>query len=281
MRILVPTDCSDLSAIALKPALMMAKKFNAEILALKVINAPVDAVFNKDGELIEEEEFDTAQYKKELKNGNSQILDWANRHNAKVEPLVHTGLLIETILRVIENQNIDIVIMHSDTAMGLKKLVHGPIVERIVLNSKVPVLTVKDYFNSFNHIALANNFRRLDIRVGMVKKIQETFDSTLHLVRVNTPRKFMSENEALEGMKAFVKKHNLNNVEFHFINGKKINEALSDFCKIYKIDMVSIGSKQRKGLISVMRGCPSKEIVNELELPVLTFRSKVAKKIKK
>jgi len=277
MRILVPTDCSDLSAVALKPALLMAEKFNAEILALKVINAPVDAVFNKAGELIDDEEFDTTEYKKELKNGNKQILDWAKKHNAKVEPLVRTGLMIDTILRVIENQNIDFVIMNSDSTSGLKKLVHGPTVERIVLNSKVPILTVKDYFDSFKEIALANNFRRLDIRVGFVKKIQEAFGSKLHLVRVNTPRKFMSENEALEGMQAFVKKHDLKNVEYHLIKGKKINEAINDFCKIHKIDMMSIGSKQRRGLISVMRGCPSKEMVNEMLLPVLTFRSKSTK----
>jgi nucleotide-binding universal stress UspA family protein len=274
MRILVPTDCSDLSAIALKPALMIAEKFNAEILALKVINAPVDAVFNKEGELIDDEEFDTSFYKSELKNGNANILSWAKKHHAKVEPLVRTGLLIDTILRVIENQNIDLVIMNSDSTSGLKKLVHGPTVERIVLNSKVPVLTVKDYFNSFEHIALANNFRRLNIRVGFIKKLQEAFNSKLHLVRVNTPRKFMSENEALEGMETFVNGHKLKNVEYHLINGKKIDDALADFCKIHKIDLMGIGSKQRKGLMSVMRGCPSKEIVNQLEMPVLTFRSK-------
>ena len=274
MRILVPTDCSDLSAIALKPAIMIAEKFNAEILAIKVINAPVDAVFNKEGELIEDEEFDTSFFKSELKNGNANILAWANKHNAKVEPLVRTGLLIDTILRVIENQNIDLVIMNSDSTSGLKKLVHGPAVERIVLNSKVPVLTVKDYFNSFEHIALANNFRRLNIRIGFIKKLQEAFNSKLHLVRVNTPRKFMSENEALEGMKTFVNGHNLKNVEYHLINGKKIDDALADFCKIHKIELMGIGSKQRKGLMSVMRGCPSKEIVNQLKMPVLTFRSK-------
>ena len=249
MRILVPTDCSDLSAVALKPARLMAEKFNAKILALKVINAPVDAVFNKEGELIDEEEFDTTQYKKELKNGNSQILAWAQKHETQVEPIMRSGLFIDTILRVIENQNIDLVIMHSDRTTGLKKIVHGPMVERIVLNSKVPILTVKDYFNTFENIAFANNFRRSDIRIGMVKKIQEAFHSKLHLVRANTPRKFMSENEAMDGMKAFAKKHNLTNVAYHLINGKKINEAINDFCKIHKIDMMSIGSKQRKGLI--------------------------------
>jgi len=275
MRILVPTDCSDLSAIALKPALLMAEKFNATILALKVINAPVDAVFNTEGELIEDEEFDTTQYKKDLKNGNAEILNWASTHHVKVEPLVRTGLMIDTILRVIENQDIDFVIMNSDRTTGLKKMVHGPIVERIVLNSKVPVLTVKEYFNSFEHIAFANNFRRLDIRMGFVQKLQEAFNSTLHLVRVNTPRKFMSDNEAIDNMKALVKKHNLSKVEFHIIKSKKINEGISDFCKIHEIDLMCIGSKQRTGLISVMRGCPSKEIVNEMEYPVLTFRSRM------
>ena len=51
MRILVPTDCTDLDAVALKPAKQLAEKFNVEIIALKVINAPVDALFNKDGEI--------------------------------------------------------------------------------------------------------------------------------------------------------------------------------------------------------------------------------------
>ena len=277
MRILVPTDCSDLAASALKPAKMIADKFGADILALKVVNAPVDAVFNKEGELIEDEEFDTASFKRALKEGDTNILNWAKSHHVKVEPLVRTGLQIDTILRVIENQNIDLVIMNSDSTKGLKKMVHGPIVERIVLNSKAPVLTVKDNFNSFEHIALANNFRRLNVRIGFVKSLQEAFDSRLHLVRVNTSRKFMSDDEALEGMKSFVRDHDLKNVEFHLIKGKKIDDALSDFCKINSIDVMAIGSKQRKGLVSAMRGCPSKEIVNALDVPVLTFRSRIKK----
>lgn len=274
MRILIPTDCSKEAAIALEPAKLIAEKMGAELLALKVINAPVDAVFNTEGELIDDEEFDTTEFKKQLQEGDSEILDWAKRHDVKVEPLVRTGLLIDTILHIIETQNIDLVIMNSDSTTGLKKLVHGPSVERIVLNSKVPVLTVKDYFDSFGDIALANNFRRLNVRVGFVKKLQEVFNSTLHLVRVNTPRKFMTESEAIEGMDSFIRDHNLKNVKKHVITGKKIDDALVDFCKINKINLMAIGSKQRKGLISAMRGCPSKEIVNQMELPVLTFRSK-------
>ena len=273
MRILVPTDCSDLAAIALKPAKLIAEKFGAEIIALNVVNAPVDAVFNSDGELIEDEEFDTTFYKNELKEGNTKILDWARKHSVVVEPIVRTGLQIETILKVIERQSIDLVVMSTHGASGLKGAIHGSTAERIVLNAKVPVFTVKDEFTSFGSIALANNFRRLNVRVGFVKKLQEAFGSTLHLVRVNTPRKFMSENEALDGMKAFVKDHALTNVEYHLIKGKKIDSALADFCKIKNIDVMAIGSKQRKGLISVMRGCPSKEIVNSMNMPVLTFRS--------
>lgn len=278
MRILVPTDCSDLAALALKPAKLIADKFGAKIIALKVINAPVDAVFSTEGELIEDEEFDTEFFKKQLKEGNATILKWAEKSHVKVEPIVRTGLQIETILRVIENQNIDLVVMSTHGASGLKGAMQGSTAERIVLNAKVPVLTVKDQFTSFGHIALANNFRRLNVRIGFVKKLQEAFGSTLHLVRVNTDRKFMSEDEALEGMRSFVRDHDLSNVEYHIIQGKKIDEALVDFCKIKGINVMAIGSKQRKGLISVMRGCPSKEIVNQMDLPVLTFRSASKKK---
>jgi nucleotide-binding universal stress UspA family protein len=278
MRILIPTDCTDLAAIALKPTMLLSEKFDVEIVALKVINAPVDALYNKDGEMIENEEFDISSYKKELEQGNQLVQDWAEQNGCKVQPIVRTGLMIESILKVIDDEQIDLVVMHSDITSGLKKMVHGPIVERIVLNSKVPVLTVKDYFDSFKNIAFANNFRRYDVRIGMVKKIQEAFGSKLHLVRVNTPRKFMSNDDAIFAMKAFTKAHNLENVEYHHINNKKIDSALIDFCKIYKIDLMTIGSKQRKGLLSVMRGCPSKEIVNQMEFPVLTFRSKSNKK---
>lgn len=278
MRILVPTDCSDLAAFALKPAQLIATKFNAEIVALKVINAPVDAVFNSEGQLIEEEEFDTSRFKKQLKEGNHEILEWASKEGVKVEPLVRSGLQIETILKTIENENIDLVVMSTHGASGLMGSVQGSTAERIVLNARVPVLAIKDQFSSFQHIALANNFRRLHVRIGFVKKLQEAFGSTLHLVRVNTPRKYMSEVEAMEGMKAFVKTHSLKDVEYHLISGKKIDDALIDFCKINKIDIMAIGTKQRTGLISVMRGCPSRDIVNQMEIPVLTFRSKSDKR---
>lgn len=274
MKILLPTDCSDLSGIALKAANELAEKFNAEIVALKVVYAPVDAVFNKDGDLVtDDEEFDSSGLEREFENAPKEVTDWANEYGIRVTPMVKMGLLIDTILSVIESLNVDLVVMNSDSTKGLKKLVHGPLIERIVLTSKAPVITIKEQFNGFKTLGFANNFRRTNVEIGIIKKIQEAFESTLHLVRVNTPKKFMSENEAKKGMQEFSEKHNLKNNVFHCINGKTIDGALSDFCKIYKIDMMAMGSRQRTGFSSMVKGCPSKELVNSLEFPVLTFQS--------
>lgn len=274
MKILVPTDCSAESGIALKAASQLAQKFNAEIIALKVVHAPVDAFYNKEGELIiDDEEFDSSQIQKDFDEGETQIIEWANSQTVKVNPLVKMGLMIDTILATIEKQQINVVVMQSDTTSGLKKIVHGPIVERIVLNSSVPVLTIKETFSGFRNLAFANNFRRSNIEIGFIKSIQETFNSTLHLVRVNTPKKFMSEDEAKKSMADFATKHGLKEVVIHCVNGKTIDHALADFCKIYKIDIMAMGSKQRTRFVSMMKGCPSKDLVNNLAYPVLTFQS--------
>ena len=51
-KILVPTDCSDLSGYALTLADKLAKQSGAEIYALRVVPTPANAVFNQQGQYV-------------------------------------------------------------------------------------------------------------------------------------------------------------------------------------------------------------------------------------
>ncbi len=275
MKILFPTACSGQELEIVKSAFIIVDKLNGELTVLSVVNAPIDAVYDKSGRLIEDEEFDMDLFRRQMLTAEEELEEWVKKAgiNAKME--VKAGLQNETILNTLKSESFDLVILTNLDLHSQDGALQTTKAENIVLNAEVPVLSLKKPLNGIRSIALANNFRRENVPVGFVKTLQEAFGATLRLVRVNTPRKFMSEHEVRANMEKFVANHNLKNVEYHIIEGKSITERLNSFCEDLGVDILAIGSKQRKGFSSFIHGCPSREAVNEMSVPVLTFKSKI------
>ena len=118
-KILVPTDCSDLSGFALGLAQKLAKQSGAEIYALRVVPTPAEAVFNQKGELLEGEDFDIATVAKEQELARTNLAGWIEKSNVSVIPVVKAGNLTDQILYCLKREEIDLVIMGTHGLNGL------------------------------------------------------------------------------------------------------------------------------------------------------------------
>src|SRR5690606_24117630 len=108
-KILVPTDCSDLSGYALTLAEKFARQTGAEIHTLRIVPTPAEAVFDQKGELIDGEDFDLEAVKADRAQAGSQLIDWIQKANIPAFPIVKTGNLTDQILHYIKEEKIDLV----------------------------------------------------------------------------------------------------------------------------------------------------------------------------
>jgi nucleotide-binding universal stress UspA family protein len=71
-----------------------------------------------------------------------KVRDLANKAGVPFEAKIIKGNAAEEILKFAEDAKMDIIVIGSIGVTGLKKFLMGSVAEKVVLHSKVPVLTI-------------------------------------------------------------------------------------------------------------------------------------------
>ncbi|HRP61027.1 MAG TPA: universal stress protein [Vicingus sp.] len=189
--ILVPTDFSKCSVYAVKVAAQLAKKLNATMHLLHVIETPVVAY---DAGMVNFESLPQAMFMKELADENMKnLLAESFLSGISVESKIEYDAIYKRINQYVENHKINLIVMGSHGAKGFNEIVLGSNAERVVRYADCPVLTIKQDYSSFEvqDILIASNFyNEADNMFKAFKQFTDLFDANLHFVRVNTPINF-------------------------------------------------------------------------------------------
>ncbi len=137
-KILLPTDGSEGSKNAVKPALLMAHKFGSTIYVLNVMETrPTSGVtidiLKREGELALD---DVSKMFRELEKNEGF------REGIKRCFLMREGTPADEILKTAEEKEIDLIIMGASGKHRLERFVLGSVAEKVVRDAKCPVLTI-------------------------------------------------------------------------------------------------------------------------------------------
>ena len=145
-KILLPTDGSENSKRAGKHAIWIADKSNAEILVLNVIDVNYlqpsylpSFKEDLDKSLREEGEKALQDFKKDLEESQCQGLC----KNIKFTTIIKEGKPYLEILKTIDEEYIDLVVMGASGIHGIDQFILGNVTERVLREAKSPVLVVR------------------------------------------------------------------------------------------------------------------------------------------
>jgi nucleotide-binding universal stress UspA family protein len=140
MKILVALDFSENPEVILEKALTVAKKYQASIYTIHVIEEMPRMSFYYDAYKLWEEFRDNA-VKETLVKMNKYISTLSDKF-CDVESIIEVGDPCEKILETAEKLKIDLIITGHHTRKGfLSQVLYSNISERIVKTSTIPVLT--------------------------------------------------------------------------------------------------------------------------------------------
>lgn len=139
--ILCPTDFSEPAQHALKAAIEFARRFDAELLLLNVVDplpmmhAPMEA-----------STFDFESFEKERIAGATARLARLIRSEVpqglRVEPLVVSGNVPSQIVRIAEERHVDLIVIATHGWMGWRRLLFGSVAERVMRTADCPVCII-------------------------------------------------------------------------------------------------------------------------------------------
>ena len=144
-RIMLATDGSKLSQKAVKSAIDMASKFNAELVAVKVIPRYVQTYFEGSFTVAD---IDVKSIEAQWAAGAQQVLDKISSSAAAKGVSVKTSVIksddiSEGLVKAANKMKVDLIVMASHGRKGIKRLLLGSETQNVLTHSEVPVLVLR------------------------------------------------------------------------------------------------------------------------------------------
>ena len=280
-KVLVPCDFSEQSVNAFRLAVDLADETNGEIHVLHVIEVPV----MHDSLLMPTLSFEASLLKELGDNAESQFKKLMADFPTKT-PVITKNVFGNTsmmILDCIKENHIELVMMGTKGASGLRELLIGSNAERIVRRASCPVITVRTYekLRQLKNIVFPNSLEEeQEDLIDHVKVLQTFLKASLHIVWINTPGNFTSDSITLIKLKDFAKKFGLKDYTLNIFNDKYEESGVINFAHMIKADMIAMGTHGRKGINHIISGSLAEDVVNHIDCPVWTYTIKRARAVK-
>jgi nucleotide-binding universal stress UspA family protein len=138
-NILCPVDFSEPSKRALSSAILLAKKFNANLTILNIFESIEYISYRINIDIEAENNIRLERAQKEMEAFMKEFdLEGVN-HTIQIE----SGEANEKILKMIEDQNIDLLLMGTNGRTGLSGLIMGSVTQKVIREIPCSFITVK------------------------------------------------------------------------------------------------------------------------------------------
>ncbi len=276
-KILVPTDFSKTSLIAVDVAFDIAKKDGADIILLNVVEEATSDSYRISGEWQKANWEDKIFTYRLLEKAKKQLekLVMEPRFNAvKITGELRLGNPFHGMNAIIIDRKVDLIVMGTKGHTKMEEMIIGTNTEKVVRRSHCPVLTVhkKPSSSDFKNIVYATGMANdEEVFSRIVKRTQQLYNSTIHLVRINTPANFQRDREVKGYMEKFAKKLLLKNYTINVYNDISEEEGIINFADSINADLIAMATHGRTGLAHMMAGSVAENVVGHSGRPVLTF----------
>jgi len=274
-KIIVPIDFSEHSEYALKTAAKLAKKNNAEVLALHMLEMSDIMLTASDGL-----QYEKAVYFYKLSEQKfEKFLDKPYLKDVKVTPIIKHFKVFSEVNEVAKLHDVDMIVMGSQGTSGAKEFFIGSNTERVVRNSEIPVLVVKNQVKDvdFEVVVFACDFSEETITPYLnAVKMFNKIGSKMYMVYVNMPNERFKTSAEIEKLvvnfftKAF---GNLDKMEtVHYVSDYTAEEGIINFSNKVGADLIAVPTHGKKGLAHFFEGSVGEDVANHAALPVITFK---------
>ncbi|MEO8473407.1 MAG: universal stress protein [Chryseolinea sp.] len=284
-KILVPTDFSKPAAIASDVAADIAKKSGAEITLLHVIEEAVGNSINVEGQVSAdagwEEKIFMVKLIEKAKKQMAKLAADDKFEGVRVRQELRVGTPYHGMNKIITEKKVDLVVMGTAGHSDMEQMIIGSNTEKVVRTANCPVLTMhnKPASIDFKDIVYATSMdKEEEVFSRIVRTTQKIYDSTVHLVRINTPGNFQRDVLVKKYMQDFAKKLQLKNYTINVFNDLSEEEGIIYFADSVGADLIAMSTHGRTGFAHVLAGSIAEDVVSHSRRPVLTFVTKHRKK---
>ena len=296
-NILCATDFSDFSNRTVRYGIALANEFDSKLFVCHVIDLSSVAIYG-------EFQLDPVGLQDRIMNdANEQLQELIGGQQIDWEPLISVGHAADEISRIVEEQDMDLVISATRGRSGLKRLILGSVTERLMRTLSCPLLVVHspdkalassdDQEVNMKSILIGCDFSP-DSEVAFEHglSLAQEFQSELHLAHVVETSIYQQlhktespvEEELQQEIQTRVIKKLQDMVPEEARNWCKPQTGLLDghpyeelvkYAEENNIDMIVLGTRGHGLVKSLFIGSTTDRVVRNAPCPVLSVSQKV------
>jgi len=274
-NIIVPTDFSEQSNIALAQSYNLARLTGASITIIHVIDEDIfSSMMHLFSDNSAQEDVLRASIQAKLDVISSEA---AINSGVKIRTRIEKGKIYEQIVAVAEEINAIFIIMSTSGPTSLRKKFIGSNAERVIKDAHCPVISVKgkDHKLGCDTIVLPLDLsKETKEKVNNCIDIAKYFKSIVKIMSViDTSDEFLINKleRQMEQVVDFISSHQIN-CTGEFVDNKNISDGVISYSQKVQADLIIIMTQQEIDWTLHFIGTESQQIINNSDIPVCSIR---------
>ncbi|MEO8822312.1 MAG: universal stress protein [Ginsengibacter sp.] len=274
-KILVPTDFSKNALKAVAYAAEIAKRSEASIHLLHVIEPSLNmTTMHVDSSDKKEVEKKSAEFNLSLKSIAEVYPD------VEVIPFLEGGAVIAAIFKYVEKEKIDMIVMGTSGASGLKKYIMGSVTAGVIGKTKIPVLAIPISYELEKPDAImfaTNQFEKNNKILEKIAGISKLFSAPVHVIVFkekggNKNADFIYNEEQLNRYLQFLKE-TFPKVEFKgaVLEGTDFEITIDGYSNINEVDIIAMVTYPKSFFEKVLIKSTTKQMAFHSTIPILAI----------
>lgn len=273
MKILVPIDFSKFSNNAALFAARLAKKVKGEIILFNVVHLeslPRVQISQSVKHKIEDVRISNAQ---------EDCMRLINELQSSVKGVpisfkITQGYPIENVIQNYAVANkIDLIVMGTKGASGLKKILFGSNAVAVINTSSIPVMTVPIYsrFNKLKRILYATDMHQLHYEIEKLIPIAQSFDASIYILHI-LPQNSRKKVDITFIKSDLIKKYKYKKILFHVSYNDDILEGINEYVADIRPDLLSMYTHEKMLFDKLFGKSLSDSMAFHSLVPLLTLK---------
>jgi nucleotide-binding universal stress UspA family protein len=272
VNILVPTDFSDLSRVAINYAVKVANKLNGTLTLLHVVTViqPTRASMRLRLEALEEELLRCA--KEDMEMLIAELAGKLKTTKPLEYKIVQGSSFNATVKIEAKKLRSGLIVIGTRGANGLKKVVLGSNTASLIEISHIPVLVVPELaeFTSLKNLVYATDLMHLEDEIATMLPYVKIFESTLHIFHAASGAKAAAPAEAK--IKAAIAGVDYGKFKIRVVADKEVDKAVETYVKETTSDLLATFTREHSVYEKLFERSLTRKLAFQSRLPLLAFR---------
>jgi nucleotide-binding universal stress UspA family protein len=271
MKILIPTDFSQLSKVAIQYAIGLSTDFELDLVLLHVVNTNTPAMARLSSKKLEEaiktsSEQDMTKLIKSIQNESN--------HNLKINTQIIFGASIEKNIEAFAlKNNVDIICIGTKGATGLKKIIFGSNAAGIIANSSIPVLTIPEYaiYKGINNMVYSSDLENLVEELKLIIPFATLMDTWIHILHIKNTQD--DSNEDFQGQEDKLRAlFSYDKIKTKELANDAVIKGINQYATDIDADMVTMFTRNTSLFKKMFTKSVTQTAAFQTKTPLLTFQ---------